>query len=82
MMSRDEIETIEAAGWLVLDIAEHLRDVETGHINPKSRAAAKRRIQRELGRQEDAGDPLNLSPVIREIVLPDSKSRLVGRICG
>jgi len=75
MMSRDEIEMIEAAGWLVLDLAEHLREVETGHINPKSRAAAKRKIQRELGRQEDAGDPLNLSNTIRDLVLPDSRSK-------
>jgi len=75
MMSRDQIDAIEAAGWLVLDLAEHLREVETGHMNPKSRAATKRRIQRELGRQEDAGDPLNLSDTIRDLALADSRSK-------
>jgi len=75
MINRDQIDAIEAAGWLVLDIAEHLREVDTGHVNLRSRAAAKRRIQRELGCQEAAGDPLNLSPAIRQMVLPDTKTK-------
>ena len=75
MMNRDQIDTIEAAGWLVLDIAEHLREVDTGHVNLRSRAVAKRRIQRELGSQEAAGDPLNLSPAIRQMVLPGTKTK-------
>ena len=68
MMTMQQIEAIEAAGWLVLDLAEFLRELETRRPSVRAKAATKRKFRRELGRQEKAGDPLQIVHHVREVM--------------
>jgi hypothetical protein len=51
-----------------LDLADFLRELETSRPSVRAKAAAKRKLRRELGRQEKAGDPLQIVHYLREVM--------------
>ena len=68
IMTMQQIEAIEAAGWLVLDLAEYLRELETNRPSIRAKTAVKRKFRRELGRHEKAGDPLQIVDHMRKVM--------------
>ena len=65
-----DIDAIESFAWLLLDVAEYLRQPPSPSPADKTiRTALRARIMRELRRHERTGDPLVLSEKIRELMI-------------
>lgn len=64
---------IESAAWLQLDVADFLRMPNPTTLSDKrGREALRRRISRQLDKQERAGDPLEIAAIIARLMDPKS----------
>ena len=62
-------ETFELAAWLLLDVADYLRQPQTTSVTEKAmQAGLRRRINKQLTRQKQAGDPLDIVETVRAMV--------------
>lgn len=62
-------ETIELAACLLLDVADYLRQPQTTSVTENAmQAGLRKRINKQLARQKQVGDPLDIVETVREMV--------------
>ena len=69
-MSADvDVDVIESAAWLLLDVGDYLRGPALQNPVEKAvRSALRTKIVRQLRQQEQAGDPLDVVTNIRDML--------------
>jgi len=76
-----DVEKVEQLGWLLLDVADYLRQpASSAPVEKRMRTVLRAKIITQLNRQERAGDPLRITPKIREFLSPGPKTRRSVRI--
>lgn len=64
-----DVDTIESAGWLLLDVGDYLREpVMHTPVEKAVRTALRSKIVRQLRKQEQVGDPLDVVGYVRDVL--------------
>ena len=72
----DDMDKIESAAWLLLDVAEYLR--EPPAINPvdkRMRSTLASKIMRQLTQEERNGDLLGITATIRDLMMTERSKK-------
>jgi len=70
------VERMESTAWLLLDVADYLRQpLGASPVDMRMRATLRSKIMTQLNREERAGDPLRVTSRIRNIVAPPRKGK-------
>ena len=64
-----DVDAIESAGWLLLDVGDYLREpVMHTPVEKAVRTALRSKIVRQLRKQEQVGDPLDVVGYVRDML--------------
>ena len=65
----EQIDTVESAGWLILDVVDLLRQNTTyNHAEKALQSNLRAKVAKALRRQERDGDPLNIVEMMQELL--------------
>ncbi len=64
-----ELHAVESAAWLLLDLADFMRQSKSSSVSEKAiQARLRTRINEQIRNQESTGDPLDLVETVRRLL--------------